>query len=52
MKTPIFSAFKKIQPRANPPEADPNLPKCPIPRQKINIGNLRLTRTEKAMPYL
>jgi hypothetical protein len=32
-------AFKNIQPRANPPEADPNLPKCSIPRQKINVDN-------------
>ena len=31
--------FKKIQPRANPPEANPKLPKCLLPRQKFNVDN-------------
>ncbi len=31
--------FEKIQPLANPPEVDPNLPKCSIPRQKNNVDN-------------
>ena len=34
---PIGTYLKKIQPRENPP--DPDLPKCSIPPQKINVDN-------------
>jgi hypothetical protein len=38
-KAGLKPTLKKIQPQANPPEADPNLPKCSIPRQKMNVDN-------------
>jgi len=35
----IETYLKKVQPWANPPEADPKLPKCLLPRQKFNVDN-------------
>jgi hypothetical protein len=37
--TRLESIFKKIPPRINSPEADPNLPKCSNSRQKLNVDH-------------